>query len=143
MIREMVPPHTGLAYAAVRELRPGITDEPAFVKRIDHVQRPDGYRLVGVFEDDLAHAVAIAGFRIGHSIAWGRFLYIDDLSTLPAARRRGHGRRLLQWLIDESRRLECDQLHLDSGVGFDRAAAHRLYFNAGFVISSHHFAQRT
>jgi hypothetical protein len=32
-------------------------------------------------------------------------------------------------------------LHLDSGVGHERADAHRLYFNAGFEIVSHHFAR--
>jgi GNAT superfamily N-acetyltransferase len=83
----------------------------------------------------------VAGFRAGHSLAWGRHLYVDDLSTLPAARRRGHGRALLDWLVEEGRRLGCDQLHLDSGVGLDRADAHRLYLNAGLVIASHHFAR--
>src|SRR4030095_15394971 len=28
---------------------------------------------------------------------WGRFLYVDDLSTLPEARRRGYGREVLEW----------------------------------------------
>jgi GNAT superfamily N-acetyltransferase len=54
---------------------------------------------------------------------------------------RGHARALLEWLIEEGKRLGCDQLHLDSGVGIDRAAAYRLYLNAGLVISAHHFAR--
>jgi hypothetical protein len=49
---------------------------------------------------------------------------------------------LLDWLLEEAARLGCDQLHLDSGVGLDRAGAHRLYLNAGMVIASHHFARR-
>jgi hypothetical protein len=48
---------------------------------------------------------------------------------------------LLDWLLEEGRRLGCDQLHLDSGVGLDRADAHRLYLNAGMVIAAHHFAR--
>jgi GNAT superfamily N-acetyltransferase len=75
-------------------------------------------------------------------LAWGRYLYVDDLSTLPEARRRGHGRRLLDWLTEEARRQGCDQLHLDSGVGPDRIDAHRLYFNTGLAITSFHFARR-
>jgi GNAT superfamily N-acetyltransferase len=73
----------------------------------------------------------VAGFRTGHNLAWGHYLYVDDLSTRPDARRRGHGRALLE----EAKRLGCDQFHLDSGVGLDRADAHRLYLNAGLVIA--------
>jgi hypothetical protein len=39
----------------------------------------------------------------------------------------------------EARRLQCDELHLDSGVGPERQDAHRLYFNAGMRIASYHF----
>lgn len=60
---------------------PELADEPSFVHRVDEIQRPEGYRLVGGFEDGVSHAVAAAGFRTAHSIAWGRFLYVDDLST--------------------------------------------------------------
>jgi hypothetical protein len=37
--------------------------------------------------------------------------------------------------------VSCNQLHLDFGVGIDRADAHRLYLNADLVISAHHFAR--
>ena len=141
MIREITPPETGLAFAAMRELRPQVPSEEAFVRLVDDMLRPEGYRLVGAFEDVWPHAAAIAGFRTGHGVAWGHYLYLDDLSTLPAARRRGYGRRLLEWLIEEGRRLGCEQLHLDSGVGPERIDAHRLYFNAGLRISSYHFAR--
>jgi GNAT superfamily N-acetyltransferase len=111
------------------------------VRRVDDVQRAEGYRLVGAFEDGEADAAAVAGFRVGHLLAWGRFLYVDDLSTRASARRRGHGRALLEWLADEARRLECEQFHLDSGVGPNRFDAHRLYFNVGLGITAHHFAR--
>ena len=140
-IREIVPPDTNLAFPALAVLRPQLASEPEFVRLVDSVQRREGYRLVGAFDPEWRHAAAVAGFRVGHTLAWGRFLYVDDLSTLPEARRRGHGRRLLEWLVEEGRRLECEQLHLDSGVGPDRTDAHRLYFNAGLQISSHHFGR--
>lgn len=141
MVRELLPPETGLAYEAMRALRTDLTDEAAFARLVDDVQRPEGYRLAAAFENGEERAAAVAGFRVGHNIPWGHFLYVDDLSTRPEARRRGHGRALLDWLLEESRRLGCDQLHLDSGVGLERADAHRLYLNAGMVISAHHFAR--
>ena len=142
-VREILPPDTGFAFAAMRELRPGQETAEAFVRLVDEVQRPEGYRLVGAFESPHNGAMAAAGFRTGHSLAWGHYLYVDDLSTLAEARRRGHARALLDWLTKEARRLGCDSLHLDSGVGTDRTDAHRLYFNHGLHITSHHFAAPT
>ena len=141
MIRELAPEETGLAFDAMRALRTDLVDERAFVQRVNEVQRAEGYRLVGAFEDEGTSAVAVAGFRGAHGLAWGHYLYVDDLSTLPDARRRGHGQALLAWLVEEAKRLGCVQLHLDSGVGLDRADAHRLYLNSGLVIASHHFAR--
>ena len=140
MIVELLPPNTGQAFEAMRELRPGLSDRVDFVKRVDQRQRPLGYRLIASMPEAGGSAVAVAGFRLGDNLAWGRHLYIDDLSTIPSARKQGHGRLLLAWLHEEARRLRCDQIHLDSGVGTDRTSAHRLYFNSGFRISSHHFA---
>ncbi len=140
MIREVLPPETRTTFRAMQALRTDLADEASYVRQVDDVQRQEGYRLVGAFEHG-TDAVAAAGFRTVHSLAWGHYLYVDDLSTLPAARRRGHGRALLDWLVEEGQRLGCNQLHLDSGVGLDRADAHRLYLNAGLVIASHHFAR--
>jgi GNAT superfamily N-acetyltransferase len=119
-------------------LRTHHTDEAEFVRRVDEVQRPEGYRVVGAFEDE--RCVAVAGFRVIHTLAWGDTLYVDDLSTLPEARGRGHGRALLEWCRDEAVRQACAELHLDSGVGPEREDAHRLYFNTGLRITSYHFA---
>ena len=143
MVREIVPPDTGLAFRAMQALRTHLEDEEAFVRRVDDEQRPDGYRLAGAFEDGTEHAHAVAGFRLIHTLAWGDAMYVDDLATLPEARRRGHGRALLGWTLEEARRLGCDQVHLDSGVGLERADAHRLYLASGYVISAHHFSRRT
>jgi len=110
---------------------------------VDDLQRPEGYRLVGVLPPVGGDAVAVAGFRLGTSLSRGRHLYLDDLCTVAALRGRGLASRLLEWIHAEGRRLGCDQVHLDSGVGPTRAAAHRLYLNAGYLISAHHFVRAT
>jgi GNAT superfamily N-acetyltransferase len=139
VIAELGANESGRAFAAMQALRPHLTDAAEMARRVDEVQRPQGYRLLAAIEPDDT-VVAVAGFRVLETLAWGRVLYLDDLSTLPAARRRGHGRALLDAVAEEGRRLGCDALHLDSGVGPDRADAHRLYLNAGMLIASHHFA---
>lgn len=138
-IREVPAGETGLAFEALCALRPHHADRDAFVTRVDDLQRREGYRIVAAFEDGCEQACAAAGFRLVHNLAWGRFLYVDDLSTVPDARRRGHASRLLEWIAEEARRLGCDAVHLDSGVGPERRDAHRRYFDAGMRISSYHF----
>jgi GNAT superfamily N-acetyltransferase len=141
VIRELPPEETGLAYEAMVALRVDVADEAAFVERVNEVQRPEGYRLVAAFDEGEETAAGVAGFREGHNLAWGHFIYVDDLSTRPESRRRGHGAGLLRWVLEEAGRLGCDQVHLDSGVIIERSDAHRLYFNSGYVISGHHFAR--
>ncbi len=141
-IREIQPGDTGSAYLAMRALRTHVPDEAELIRLVDDVQRPQGYRLVGAFDAEEPAAAAVAGFRTGNNLAWGHFLYVDDIATRPEFRRRGLGTGLLVWLAREAARLGCEELHLDSGVQLERADAHRLYFNSGLVITSHHFARR-
>jgi len=122
-------------------LRPAIGDEAAFAKRVDEVQRPEGYRLVASFADGDDQAAAVAGFRVVHYLAWGDALYCDDLGTRPEHRGKGHAGKLMDWMIEEAQRLGCGQFHLDSGPGADRMDAHRLYFNKGMRISAYHFSR--
>ena len=140
-IRELSLAETRLAHHAMRELRPAYQDEEAFVAYVEDVLRPEGYRLLGALAPGREQAVAVAGFRVGHSLAWGNYIYVDDLCTVPDARRQGHAGALLDWLVQEGRRLACTQLHLDSGTGHERFDAHRLYYNRGLAIYSHHFAR--
>jgi GNAT superfamily N-acetyltransferase len=141
-IREIVPPDTGTAFLAMQTLRTHVADEQEFVRRVDEVQRREGYRLVGAFDDEDRSASAVAGFRTGHNLADGHFLYVDDLATRREFRRRGLGTALLVWLAREAARVGCEELSLDSAVGLDRADAHRLYLNSGLVITAHHFARK-
>jgi GNAT superfamily N-acetyltransferase len=140
-IRELPAGQTCLAHRAMRALRAAHDEERDFEAHVDGVLRPGGYRLIGAFVPEDERAVAAAGFRVADSLAWGHYLYVDDLSTAPDARRRGHGGALLDWLLDEARRLQCGQLHLDSGTGSERFDAHRLYHARGLSIYSHHFAR--
>jgi GNAT superfamily N-acetyltransferase len=141
MIRELGPGETHRGAAAMAELRTHRTADE-IVRRIEELQRPEGYRLVASFDDDDPDdAAAVAGFRLVHFLSWGRALYVDDLSTRAASRGKGHAGALLDWLLDEAARLQCDQFHLDSGVLPERTDAHRLYLNKRLQVTSLHFAR--
>jgi GNAT superfamily N-acetyltransferase len=138
--RELHSAESPLAAAALLELRPQLGSEEALVAQVE-AQRAAGYRLVASFEDGDPSAAAVAGFRIGENLAWGRFAYVDDLVTRAALRGRGHADAVLAWVEREARSERCAQLHLDSGVGPERADAHRFYFRHRLRIASYHFAR--
>ena len=98
-------------------------------------QQSSGYRLA--FVTDGGEPLAVAGFRLGQNLAWGRHLYVDDLVTLPEARSKGCGAMLLTWLARLAESEGAQELHLDSGTG--RTDAHRFYEREGLEVSSYHF----
>jgi GNAT superfamily N-acetyltransferase len=138
--RELPVGESHRAALALLELRPRLETVDRMTSQID-AQRSDGYRVVASFEDGDEDAAAVAGFRVVHNLAWGRFVYVDDLVTRAALRGRGHADAVMAWVEREARRQGCGELHLDSGVGPDRADAHRFYFRHGMRISSYHFGR--
>jgi len=98
----------------------------------------EGYQLAYIEED--GKAAAIIGFRYQQYLFNGKHFYIDDLSTLPEHRGKGHGSALLDYVANMAKELGYEYITLDSG--HHRHAAHRLYLNKGFVINSHHFVKK-
>ncbi len=122
-------------YLVMRELRPHVAEEQ-FLARV-RSQEKSGYRLA--FVQAAEGCVAVAGFRIIENLAWGRFLYVDDLATLSTHRSHGHGHRLLAWLRAHAAQEACSQLHLDSGM--HRTDAHRFYDREGMTRAGYHFSE--
>jgi GNAT superfamily N-acetyltransferase len=122
-------------YQVMRQLRPHLIKEQAFIEQVQR-QLTEGYKLVAYQEK--GHIKALVGFRFLEFLAWGKVLYIDDLITDSETRKSGHGGKLLKWVIEQAKKENCDQIHLDSGP--QRHDAHRLYLNHGFKIIGHHFA---
>lgn len=121
-------------WPVMHELRPHL-EQASFVARVRRQEREAGYRLAYVHDN--GRPVTVAGFRLLENLAWGRFLYVDDLVSAGTARSRGHGAALLAWLRAHARSLGCAALHLDSGV--QRSDAHRFYEREGMARSSYHF----
>jgi len=121
-------------FAVMAELRPHLRLEE-FVARVRR-QQADGY-LLAFLEAD-GDVKSVAGYRFLENLAWGKFLYVDDLVTSEGARSQGYGQQLFDWLVAQARAAGCDQFHLDSGV--QRFGAHRFYLAKRMDITCHHFA---
>jgi len=121
-------------FPVMRQLRPHLGEEGylGVVRRL----RRSGYRLAFSAEDREVRCVA--GFRVIEFLAYGKFLYVDDLVTAEDVRSEGHGKQMLDWLVGVAREEDCSTLQLNSGV--QRHAAHRFYFREVMKISSYHFS---
>ncbi|MGH8076269.1 MAG: GNAT family N-acetyltransferase [Lysobacter sp.] len=69
-------------------------------------------------------------------LAVGKHVYVDDLVTDAAARRRGYGKAMLDWLKTEATRLGCVWLQRDSGT--HRRDAHAFYLREGLRTEAFH-----
>lgn len=142
MLREIDADNTATAFAALSVLRPMLNDINGFIEQINKVQRAQGYRLLGIFEEGKANAVAVCGFREETNIVSGRHLHIDDFVTVPQSRGQGYAARLLEEVRRIAEEAGIKQIHVDSNVSSERAVAHRLYFKHGFEIGAYHFVLR-
>jgi len=124
----------GACYPVMKELRPHLKEED-FLSRVRNLEN-SGYRLAFVQHPE--GVVAVAGFWIRENLAWGRFMYLDDLVTLASHRSQGIGSRFLAWLRNYTKQAGCHQLHLDSGT--QRKDAHRFYEREGVALFGYHFA---
>lgn len=121
-------------FKAFAVLRPHLNREQ-FVAQVRR-QRAQSFQVLALRHEGAVQSAA--GFRVLEFLAWGKVLYIDDLTTLEEARGRGFAGRLLDWLVSHARELGCNAVHLDTG--YARHAAHRLYLGKGFELSCHHLA---
>jgi GNAT superfamily N-acetyltransferase len=124
-----------LCWEAMHALRPHLAKE-TFVETVTEMIG-SGYHLAYIEKD--GRAAAAVGFRFLHHLLHGKHIYIDDLSTLPAARKKGYGRALLEYVSGIAAERGMKFVTLDSGP--QRHDAHRLYLNCGFTISSYHFVK--
>lgn len=120
---------------AIQALRPSLTDD----LYPDAVEKTLAENRQIVFIEANGEAAAVGVFETGYNLFRGKYIYIDDLSTLPEHRGNGYAGILIDWILDYAKTEGYDQVHLDSGVTEARTDAHRLYLNKRFQVTSLHF----
>ncbi len=123
-----------LCFEAIQALRPHLT--LASCEALFAQMQTESYRMAYIPEAS-GQVDAVIGFRTMTMFYTGKIIYIDDLSTLPAARGKGKASALLDFVVDLAQKEGCQAVHLDSG--HHRFDAHRLYLQKKFRIASHHF----
>ncbi len=122
-------------YPIMVQLRPLLSEEEFVAKVASQIKA--GYQLAYIEIDTTV--IAVAGYRILTTLAWGKLLYVDDLVTDKNRRSCGLGKQLIDWLVLEAKKQNCAELHLDSGL--QRKDAHRLYNREKLETTGYHFAR--
>ena len=130
--REIQDCHTVLA-----ELRPHLSGAE-FLRRVKEQSKNYGFRLVYVADEN--EIKAVGGYRIAEWLAGGRYLEIEDLATKDGERSKGYGGAIFDFLVEEARKANCDQLRLVSHVA--RFGAHRFYLRRRMNIEAHYFSMK-
>lgn len=120
-------------FEVIQALRPQLTLE-RLLSLIPEMKK-ESYRLA--FIEENGKAVSACGFRYMTTLFEGRYIYIDDLSTLSEARGKGYAGALFDFVVEIAKTEGLPAVHLDSG--HQRFDAHRLYLNKGMKIVYHHF----
>jgi GNAT superfamily N-acetyltransferase len=123
---------------AIQALRPSLSD----ALYVTEVEKTLADNRQMIFIEENLEAAAVAVFETGYNLFRGKYIYIDDLSTLPECRGKGYAGILVDWILDYAKKQGVDQVHLDSGVNEARTDAHRLYLNKRFQVSSLHFVTK-
>jgi GNAT superfamily N-acetyltransferase len=95
-------------YGVMSQLRPHL-QAAEYVGIVRMQQAESGYKLAALKEN--GRVTSVAGFRISHSLATGKYLYLDDLVTDQDRRSQGAGRVLFHWLVLQARNGQCRVLH--------------------------------
>lgn len=120
-------------FDVMKALRPHLTPE-LFLELLPKMTE-ENYSLIFIEENN--KAISACGFRYLTTLFDGRYIYIDDLTTLPEARGKGYAGALFDYVVEKAKVEGLKAVHLDSG--HQRYDAHRLYLNKGMKIVYHHF----
>lgn len=123
-------------YGLITQLSPKLTCE-AYASMLQDMI-PHNYFQVGAYEDDIC--IAVSGYWIGTKLYSGKYLEIDNFVVDKDHRSNGVGKHLVDWMIDEAKRNDCQMIMLDAYV--ENFSAHHFYYREGFIARGFHYLKK-
>ena len=106
-----------------------------FENTLDEMILNNNYKMVAGYNDD--KMIAVAGYWVARMLYCGRYLQACNLIVDENLRNQGVGKKILHYLEDKARKLDCDKMVLDSYT--ENKKSHSLYFAENFYIRGFHF----
>jgi len=120
----------------IHELTPDVS--PVDYSEMLQQMVPHNYFQVGVYEDE--KLIAVSGYWIATKIYSGKYLEIDNFVVAAEYRSKNIGKMLLDWTLEEAKKLGCKTILLDAYV--ENFKAHRFYYRQGFIARGFHYIKR-
>ncbi len=121
------------AYTLLKQSNPTLT-KVQFHSRLKKMLT-QGYRCIAYAEKGTY--IGLCGFWHGTRFWCGDFIDLDNVVVDEKMRSKKIGKKMIDWVEKEARRLQCDQLGLDCYV--THHGAHRFYLREGYIIKGYHF----
>lgn len=118
-------------FPLLKELRPQL-DMETYERLYKEAKLRDDYKLVGFVRGDFC--VGLMGFRVLYDFVHGKHVYVDDLVVTKDLRSGGIGKKLLDYAVDEAKKLGCQGLRLSTG--FENQDGRRFYEREGWSLRS-------
>ena len=110
-------------------------DYKAFELALDEMIMRNDYKMVAGFCDN--QMIAVSGFWLSRMLYCGRYLQVSNLVVDDNKRNFGVGKKILNYLENKARNLDCNKIVLDSYT--ENKKSHSLYYGEDFYIRGFHF----
>jgi len=120
------------AYALLKQSNPHLTQKQ-FNARLKKML-PQGYRCIAYVEK--GKMLGLCGFWYGTRFWCGDFIDLDNVVVDEKLRSKGIGKKMVEWVEKEAKRLGADQMGLDCYT--TAHAAHRFYLRENYIIKGYH-----
>jgi len=121
------------AFPLIKTQNPAMTRK-LFTTRLKKML-PQGYRCIAYVEKGVY--LGLCGFWQGTRFWCGDFVDLDNVVVNEKLRSRGIGKKMVDWVGKEAKRLKCIQVGLDCYTTSHKA--HSFYFREGYIIKGYHF----
>ena len=106
-----------------------------FSLALDDMIKLNGYRMIAAFDGD--KMVGVSGYWVASMLYCGLYLQASIIVVSKDLRNQGIGRKILKFLENKARDMNCKKIVLDSYT--ENKQSHPLYFRDNFYIRGFHF----
>lgn len=136
--RDLEESETNIAFTAFQQQYAHLHDMAQF-EQLLLLQQAQGYRLIGVFEKETQHAVAVCGYRIYADFNSGYYLKIDDIAGYHCSLTDQHINLILSALQQIAIKEHCSTIMASTTIASDNQLQH-FYLQHGFKLFSHQYS---